>query len=184
LCDVVPIEASHVLLDRLWQFDRDVHYDGHANIYTFLFKKQRIILMPLSPSEVYNDQLKMRAKKDEEKKVIESKDGKEEQRSKRKKSECQKHRNITLLERKKELKKNLLIRQSLSIDLCRDLYVHLHLEILPSYTLYSLVPWKEENHALHLETLYSSGLNLSFRLPALHFISDLSYLSLFSLSPI
>jgi len=31
LCDVVPMEASHVLLERPWQFDRDVHHDGHTN---------------------------------------------------------------------------------------------------------------------------------------------------------
>jgi len=44
LCDVVPLEASHVLLGRPWQFDRDVHHDGHTNTYSFLFKKQRIPL--------------------------------------------------------------------------------------------------------------------------------------------
>jgi len=104
LCDVVLMEASHVLLERPWQFNRDVHHDGYANTYSFLFKKQRITLMPFSPSKVYNDQLKMRAKKEEEKKAIESKEGKEEQRSKRKKSECQEHKNITLLKKKKEVK--------------------------------------------------------------------------------
>jgi len=39
LCDVVPTEASHSLLGRLWQFERDVHHDGHANTSSFLFKK-------------------------------------------------------------------------------------------------------------------------------------------------
>jgi len=64
LCDVVPMEASHVLLGRPWQFDRDVHHDGHANTYSFHFKKQTITLMPLSPSEVCRDQNIMRGKRE------------------------------------------------------------------------------------------------------------------------
>jgi len=76
-----------------------------------------------------------------------------------------------------------LIRPSLSIDLCKDLHVHLTLEILPSHTLHSIL-WKEENHDLHLETFSSSGLIPSSRFSSLNFIGDSSYLSLFSLSPI
>jgi len=49
LCDVMPMEASHVLLGRPWQFDRDVHHDGHANAYFFLFKNKKFTLMSLSP---------------------------------------------------------------------------------------------------------------------------------------
>jgi len=37
LCDVVPMEATHILLGRPWQFDRKVFYDGHANTYAFSF---------------------------------------------------------------------------------------------------------------------------------------------------
>jgi len=139
--------------------------------------------MPLSPSEVYNDQLIMKAKREEEKKAIESKEGKGEQKSRQKKSENQDNRNITLLGRKKELKRILLIRPSLSLDLCKDLHVHRNLKILPSHTLHSIL-WKEENHDLHLETFSSIGLIPSSRFPSLNFIGDSSYLSLFSLSPI
>jgi len=35
LCDVVPMEAIHVLLGRPWQYDRRVHHDGHTNMFTF-----------------------------------------------------------------------------------------------------------------------------------------------------
>jgi len=96
---------------------------------------------------IYNDQLRMKAKREEEKKAIESKEGKEEQKSWQKKCENQDNRNITLLRRKKELKRILLIRQYLSLDLCKD---HVH-------TLHSIL-WKEENHDLHLETFSSIGL--------------------------
>jgi len=86
-----------------------------------------------------------------------------------------------LLGRKKELKRILLIRPSLSIDLCKDLRVHLNLEILPSHTLHSIL-WKEENHDLHLEIFSSSGLIPSSRFLSLNFIGDSFYLSLFYLT--
>ncbi|XP_052877267.1 uncharacterized protein LOC128283891 [Gossypium arboreum] len=37
LCDVVPMYAGHLLLGRLWQFDRRVLHDGYTNRYTFKF---------------------------------------------------------------------------------------------------------------------------------------------------
>jgi len=46
----------------------------------------------------------MKAKREEKKKTIENKEGKGEQKSKRKKSENQDNRNITLLEKKRNLK--------------------------------------------------------------------------------
>jgi len=30
LCDVVPMEASHLLLGRPWMFDRSVFHDGRT----------------------------------------------------------------------------------------------------------------------------------------------------------
>jgi len=142
--------------------------------------------MPLSPSGVCRDQNIMMSKRKVERKCIEEgmKENNKKEKIKQKKCKSQDNRNITLLKKKKELKRVLLIRQPLSINLCRDLYIHSHLEILPSYTLHSMVPWKEENHDLHLETLYSSGLIPSFRLPYLHYIGDLSCLPSSTLSPI
>ena len=35
LCDVLPMDACHVLLGRSWQFDREVVYDGRENSITF-----------------------------------------------------------------------------------------------------------------------------------------------------
>jgi len=70
LCDIVPIEASHVLLGRPWQFDRNVYHDGHANTYSFVFKKQMITLIPFSLSEVCRDQNIMRSKREVERKCL------------------------------------------------------------------------------------------------------------------
>ena len=33
LCDVVPMQASHMLLGRPWQYDRRVTHDGFKNRY-------------------------------------------------------------------------------------------------------------------------------------------------------
>ena len=68
LCDVVPMEASHLLLGRPWQFDRKANHDGYSNKYSFMYHDQKINLVPLNPSEVREDQRKMREKYDQERK--------------------------------------------------------------------------------------------------------------------
>ena len=35
LCDVLPMDASHLFLGRPWKFDREVVYDGRENNITF-----------------------------------------------------------------------------------------------------------------------------------------------------
>jgi len=61
------MEATHILLDRPWQFDRKVFYDGHANIYAFSFQGKKFTLLPLSPNQVNEDQNKMKDKRKDEK---------------------------------------------------------------------------------------------------------------------
>ena len=34
LCDILPMDVCHLLLGRLWQFDRHAIHDGHANTYS------------------------------------------------------------------------------------------------------------------------------------------------------
>ncbi|XP_010529071.1 PREDICTED: uncharacterized protein LOC104806048 [Tarenaya hassleriana] len=58
LCDVVPMQASHLLLGRPWQFDRRVQHDGYSNKYSFEFKGSKIRLVPLTPKEIYDDHIK------------------------------------------------------------------------------------------------------------------------------
>ncbi|XP_022855164.1 uncharacterized protein LOC111376433 [Olea europaea var. sylvestris] len=45
-CDVVPMDACHLLLGRPWQFDRDVCHEGRRNAYTFTFSGKKIVLLP------------------------------------------------------------------------------------------------------------------------------------------
>ncbi|XP_022854234.1 uncharacterized protein LOC111375615, partial [Olea europaea var. sylvestris] len=42
LCDVVEMDVCHLLLGRLWQFDRHSLHDGYTNTYSFLFGGKKI----------------------------------------------------------------------------------------------------------------------------------------------
>ena len=59
LCDVVPMQAGHLLLGRPWQFDRKVQHDGFTNKYSFVHNQRTVTLVPLTPSEVYEDQVRL-----------------------------------------------------------------------------------------------------------------------------
>ena len=43
-CDVVPMDACHVLLGRPWLFDRRVMHDGYKNTYSFSKDGKKIVL--------------------------------------------------------------------------------------------------------------------------------------------
>nr|KYP33808.1 hypothetical protein KK1_045314 [Cajanus cajan] len=62
LCDVVPMKANHLLLGRPWQYDTKALRDGFTNKISFMHNDQKIILEPLSPRDVCEDQIKMREK--------------------------------------------------------------------------------------------------------------------------
>ncbi|XP_059064254.1 uncharacterized protein LOC131856481 [Cryptomeria japonica] len=54
-CDVIPMDACHVLLGRLWQYDRKVMHDGERNTHTFWKEGSKVILLPLKDAgEVKN----------------------------------------------------------------------------------------------------------------------------------
>ncbi|XP_057539575.1 uncharacterized protein LOC130817733 [Amaranthus tricolor] len=48
LCDVLDLDACHVLLGRPWQHDRRTQHDGFTNVYTVLHegKKKNLLLLP------------------------------------------------------------------------------------------------------------------------------------------
>jgi len=73
LCDVVPIEATRILLGRPWQYDRKTLHDGLTNKISFNFHGQKVTLKSLSPKEVHEDQLKMKEKREKEKEKKNSK---------------------------------------------------------------------------------------------------------------
>ena len=68
-CDIVPMEAGHILLGRSWQFDRKIIYNGLTNEITLTHLDTKFVLHPQTPSQVAKDQLTMKYKRDEEEKL-------------------------------------------------------------------------------------------------------------------
>ncbi|XP_042954672.1 uncharacterized protein LOC122291092 [Carya illinoinensis] len=58
-CDVVSMDACHVLLGRPWQYDHNVIHDGRKNMYSLNIKGKKIVLAPrqegLTPTPVANN---------------------------------------------------------------------------------------------------------------------------------
>ena len=92
LCDVVPMQAGHLLLGRPWQFDRKVQHDGFTNKYSFVHNQRTVTLVPLTPSQVYEDQVRLQ--KDSEQKKKSEKESEQKKRVKKKvnKRKCLKKR--------------------------------------------------------------------------------------------
>ncbi|XP_039047265.1 uncharacterized protein LOC120187672 [Hibiscus syriacus] len=68
LCDVVSMDATHLLLGRPWQFDKNVmHDDGFTNKYSFMNAGKKITLAPLTPSPVQEDQVRLKMNSEEAK---------------------------------------------------------------------------------------------------------------------
>ena len=66
-CDIVTMEAGHILLGRPWEFDRKIIYNGLTNEITLTHLDTKFVLHPQTPSQVAKDQLTMKDKTDEQK---------------------------------------------------------------------------------------------------------------------
>lgn len=51
-CDIVPMDACHLLLGRPWESDRRVIHDGYLNTYTFRFNNRNFVLKPSPPASL------------------------------------------------------------------------------------------------------------------------------------
>ena len=129
LCDVVPMEATHLLLGRPWKFDKRANHDGFTNKISFTYQGKKIVLKPLSPQEVCEDQKKMREKLLQEKrekekvsKTLESE--KKRETLERKKSEQKKSETLEVRESylpsKSEVERLFRAKQSLYILFCKN----------------------------------------------------------------
>jgi hypothetical protein len=45
-CDVVSMDACHILLGRLWQYDHSVVHEGRKNTYSLSIKGKKVVLAP------------------------------------------------------------------------------------------------------------------------------------------
>ena len=52
ICDVIPLDACHLLLGRLWQYDRKTNHYGFKNTYSFELDGVKITLVPLRMTHV------------------------------------------------------------------------------------------------------------------------------------
>jgi hypothetical protein len=52
LCDVIPMDVCHLLLGRLWQYDRNVIHYGRMNTYTLEKNGRTHMLLPIKDKEV------------------------------------------------------------------------------------------------------------------------------------
>ena len=50
--DVVTMDACSLLLGRPWEFDTDAIHHGRSNKYTFMHKGKKIVLLPMTPTEI------------------------------------------------------------------------------------------------------------------------------------
>ena len=55
------------LLGRPWQFDRKVKNDCFTNKYSFVHNQRTVTLFPLTPSQVYEDQVRLKKEREQKK---------------------------------------------------------------------------------------------------------------------
>ena len=107
LCDVVPMQDGNLLLGRPWQFDRKVQHDDFTNKYSFIHNQRTVTLFPLTPSQVYEDQVRLQKESEQKKKSekeSEQKKNSEKESEQKKKSKKESEQNKKR-EKKSEQKK-------------------------------------------------------------------------------
>ncbi|XP_027155584.1 uncharacterized protein LOC113755923 [Coffea eugenioides] len=120
LCDVVPMQATHVLLGRPWQYDKRTSHDGFTNKYSFIHDNRKVTLVPLTPKQVHEDQMWLHQESEEQRRMkgIEKREGKMalnesalEQKVERKQS---------MFAKAREVKRALLSHQPLLMLVCKE----------------------------------------------------------------
>eukprot|EP00253_Pinus_taeda_P009784 PITA_09784 len=51
VCDIMPMDVCHILLGRLWQYDRKVTHDGKTNCYKFVKDGIKHTLVPVKEED-------------------------------------------------------------------------------------------------------------------------------------
>ncbi|XP_071900949.1 uncharacterized protein [Coffea arabica] len=76
LCDVVPMQATHVLLGR--QYDKRTSHDGFTNKYSFMHYNRKVTLVPLTPKQVHENQMRLHQESEEQRRMkgVEKREGK------------------------------------------------------------------------------------------------------------
>ncbi|RDY07849.1 hypothetical protein CR513_07989, partial [Mucuna pruriens] len=133
LCDVVLMEAGHILLGRPWQLDHKVTDKEYTNCLPFIYNELKITLTPMSPNKVCEDQIKIRKVREcklrEEQLNIQEKERKgnmSENKQKKEKHEIEcsedKSKKMSAFAKKKEVESALLAKEKLLVLLYKDVY--------------------------------------------------------------
>jgi hypothetical protein len=62
ICDVLPMDACHVLLGRPWQFDKRSTHEGRSNVYSLWHKGKRHVLHPMFDKDIKVDTFAVKMK--------------------------------------------------------------------------------------------------------------------------
>ena len=83
------MHAGHILLGKPWLFDRKVNHDRFKNRHSFVKDNKTIILVSLTPRQVYEDQIKLKRENELKKscKTESSKNGDKKESERKKESE-------------------------------------------------------------------------------------------------
>nr|XP_043611670.1 uncharacterized protein LOC122583316 [Erigeron canadensis] len=60
-CEVVPMEACHLLFGRPWLYDKYVYHNGHLNTYSLFINGKKVALTSLKPNEIIKTESSTRA---------------------------------------------------------------------------------------------------------------------------
>jgi len=69
-CDIVPMQACHLLLGHPWQFDVDSVHFGRSNKYTFIHKEKKVVLVPLSLEDIHSSDVARKKREESEKRKL------------------------------------------------------------------------------------------------------------------
>ncbi|KAH9686118.1 Endonuclease [Citrus sinensis] len=128
LCDVVPMHAGHILLGRPWQYDRRVTHDGYLNRYSFVMNKRQITLVPLTPRQVYEDQMSIKKESDTKNENESTKEREIERKASEKIQknivERKERQQMNLFAKESEVKRAFFSKQPIVVLLCKEACLH------------------------------------------------------------
>ncbi|KAH9668398.1 Endonuclease [Citrus sinensis] len=128
LCDVVPMHAGHILLGRPWQYDRRVTHDGYLNRYSFVMNKRQITLVPLTPRQVYEDQMSIKKESDTKNENESTKEREIERKASEKIQknivERKERQQVNLFAKESEVKRAFFSKQPIVVLLCKEACLH------------------------------------------------------------
>ena len=125
LCDVVPMHTGHILLGRPWQYDRKVMHDGFRNRYSFVKDGKSVTLVPLSPKQAYEDQMKLLSeveKKRKSKDEISRKNESEKKKSEKELVEREGKTKMSFYAKESEVRKAFISNQPMIFMVYKESY--------------------------------------------------------------